>query len=193
MKIPLGQSFFVACVALVAATVAIAGEPTGFRADLLGQIEYVQKQIMSLEDATPQDKFTWRPADGVRSIGEVYNHIAFGNYGLMSIAGYEAPADAGWSMEPEKWDKATIDKKEIAERLAKSFQHVKSTVTKISDSDLEKDVDFFGNKMTLRSALMSELSHLHEHLGQSIAYARMNGIVPPWTAAEQARAKETSK
>ena len=63
----------------------------------------------------------------------------------------------------------------------------------MSDTDLEKEVDLFGTKMSLRSALMSSLSHLHEHMGQSIAYARMNGVVPPWTAEQQKQEKEATE
>ena len=175
---------------LMCSTVSFADHHTGFKADLLMQIDEVQKQIMSLEDAVPQQKYTWRPAEGVRSVSEVYAHIAFANYLLLNLAGYKPPADAGWSMDLKKWDTATTDKKEIAGKLAKSFDHLKSTVNTISDADLEKEVDFFGTKMSLRSTLMSALSHLHEHLGQSIAYARMNGVVPPWTAEQQKKEKE---
>jgi len=59
----------------------------------------------------------------------------------------------------------------------------------MSDASLEKPVDFFGNKMSTRSILMVLLSHMHEHLGQSIAYARTVGVVPPWTAARMAADK----
>lgn len=173
--------------------VARADHHKGFKADLLWQIEEVQKQIMSLEEAVPEEKYTWRPMEGVRSISEVYSHIAFGNYIILKLAGYEPPADAGWSMDLKKWDEATTDKKEIAGKLHKSFDHLKATVNKISDEDLEKDVDFFGNRISLRNALMSSLSHLHEHLGQSIAYARMNSVVPPWTAEQQRKEKEAKE
>lgn len=169
----------------------IADSPASFKSDLLGQIEYVQKQIMSLHEAVPQDKFGWRPADGVRSVGEVYNHIAFGNYGLFSFAGYAPPQGIEISMEKaEEWDKGVTDKKGIAERLAASFEHLKAQVKKMSDEELEKETMFFGNKLTVRSLLLTILSHLHEHLGQSVAYARMNGVVPPWTAEQEKQMKE---
>lgn len=162
-------------------------EKKGVIGDLLMQTEYVQKQIMSLQDAVPEEKYSWRPAEGVRSIGEVYNHIAFGNYGLLTFGGYTPPEDAGWSMDPAKWDAGVTDKKGIAARLSKSFEYLKATIAKVTDAELEKEVDFFGNKMTFRSCLLVTFGHLHEHLGQSIAYARSNGIVPPWTV-EQAKA-----
>jgi uncharacterized damage-inducible protein DinB len=158
---------------------------TGFQADLTGQINYVQKQIMDLEGAIPADKFDWRPGQGVRSIGEVYLHVAFGNYILLKLSGFEAPPEANFSMDMKKWDSQTMDKTKIAGIMKDSFDYLHSVIKKMSNSDLEKKVNIFGTEMTLRSAMMSTLSHLHEHLGQSIAYARMNNIVPPWTAAEQ--------
>ncbi len=166
-------------------------KPTGFRADLLGQMEYVQKQIMDLENAIPDKKMSWRPNKEVRSISEVYLHIAFANYLLPNIAGVTPPADAMWaSGDGEKWEKSTTNKKDIADKLHKSFDFVKDAIKNMPDADLEKHVSFFGQDMTVRSVMLGELSHLHEHLGQSIAYARMNGVVPPWTAAQQAAEKK---
>ena len=162
---------------------------SGFRADLTWQIDQVQKQITDLEGAIPADKFEWRPGEGVRSIGEVYLHIAFGNYIILKLAGYEPPAEANFVMDLKKWDSQATDKVKIASIMKKSFDHLHSVMGKITDADLEKKIDFFGSQVTLRNALMSSLSHLHEHLGQSIAYARMNNIVPPWTMAEE-KAKE---
>lgn len=169
----------------VAMTVA-QDKPTGFRADLLGQMEYVQKQIMDLENAIPDGKMSWRPNKEVRSISEVYMHMAFDNYLILKIAGIMPPEGMGSPAEATKWEKMTTNKKEIAEKLQKSFDFAKEGIKNLPDANLDKQVSFFGNDMSVRSVLMVELSHLHEHLGQSIAYARMNGVVPPWTAAQQA-------
>ena len=181
------------CVSLVAAVTAVhASDATGFRADLIGQIEYVQKQVLDLENAIPDGKFTWRPNAEVRSISEVYSHIAFGNYLMLKFAGVALPEGIS-VMGPEdetKWEKASTDKKVIAEQLVKSFDFAKSAIGKMSDASLENKVDFFGQKMTTRGVLMVLQSHIHEHLGQSIAYARMQGVVPPWTAAQMAAQKE---
>jgi uncharacterized damage-inducible protein DinB len=168
-----------------------ADSHAGFKADLLGQIEYVQKQIMSLQEAVPQEKYGWRPAEGIRSVGEVYNHIAFGNYGLLSFAGYAPPQGIEISIEKAaEWDKGVTDKKGIAARLTASFEHVKAAIKNISDEELEKEINFFGNTVTIRNHLLTVLSHLHEHLGQSIAYARMNGVAPPWTAEREKEMKK---
>ncbi len=176
---------------LAATTAGLAQDVHGFRADLIGQLAYVEKQILDLENATPDAKMTWRPNKEVRSISEVYSHTAFSNYMLAKFAG--APPPEGMVIatpaDAKKWETATTDKKAIREQVTKSFDFVKSAVKTMSDADLEKEVNFFGQKMTARSVLLALLSHAHEHLGQSIAYARMVGVVPPWSAAQQAGEK----
>jgi uncharacterized damage-inducible protein DinB len=176
-------------VSLSASRVARAAPPapaaaakSSFQIDFVALLDDAQKKIMSLEDAVPQAKFTWRPAPGVRSIAEAYLHIAFGNYGITKRAlGKEPPADAGWEMNIEKWDKKTTDKAEIKKILEKSFDHVREAVKALPDADLEKSVNLFGSQMTERAALIGLIAHVNEHLGQSIAYARANKVVPPWS------------
>lgn len=191
------QAFAVVSLLLCAATLSVAQDkPTGFRADLLGQIEYVQKQIADLENAIPDKKMTWRPAKGVRSVSEVYMHIAFANYLLAKFAGVMPPEGIAVASPSDAttWDKSTTNKKEIAEKMATSFNFLKDAIRKMSDADLEKPVTFFGQETNVRGMLLTAFAHHHEHLGQSIAYARMNGVVPPWTAAQQAaEAKEKNK
>lgn len=184
------------CMSLVAAGTAVrADDATGFRADLLGQVEYVQKQVLDLENAIPDAKFTWRPNKEVRSISEVYSHIAFSNYMLLKTAGVALPEGIMITSfdEEKKWETTSTDKKVIHEQLVKSFDFVKNSIRTMSDASLENKVDFFGQKMTVRGLLMIANSHIHEHLGQSIAYARMQGVVPPWTAAQQAAEQAAQK
>ncbi len=128
--------------------------------------------------------------EGVRSVSEVYLHIADANYLFANAAGLKAPVDNKTLMDEKSRDMRTTDKAKIAEELNASFDWTKSAVSKLTNADLEKKVDFFGMKMTLRNLLFSMLSHMHEHLGQSIAYARSNGVVPPWTAKEQEEMKK---
>ena len=158
--------------------------------DALAQVEgeraEIQEQVLQLEEAVPQNKFNWRPGPGVRSIAEAYLHIAFGNYGLTKAAtGKEPPADAGWEMNPAKWDKKTTDKAEIKKILEQSFAHVHEVVGSLPDADLDKMVSFFGHEMTVRSVLIILVGHVNEHLGQEVAYARTNKIVPPWSKDEK--------
>ena len=154
--------------------------------DLLGVYSFNEKEVLQLLDAIPQNKFTWRPGPGVRSIAEAFLHIAFGNYGLTKAAtGKEPPADAGWEMNPAKWDKKTTDKAEIKKILEKSFAYAHEVISSVPDADLDKMVKFFGHDMSVRSVLIILVGHLNEHLGQEVAYARMNKIVPPWSEGEK--------
>ena len=160
----------------------------GFVQDYLGQLDFVQKRLGSLEQAMAP-KARWRPAEKVRSVSEVFLHVAFGNYIITKMMGYEPPAEAKFSMDIEKWDHQTTDMAKIAEILNASFEHVRSVAKKMSAADLDTKMKLFGMEMTKRNGLISTLDHMHEHLGQSIAYARMNGIVPPWTLEEEAAQK----
>jgi uncharacterized damage-inducible protein DinB len=176
---------------IVSGTLMRAQEAKGFRSDMIGQIAYAQKEILDLENAIPDNKMTWRPNKDVRSISEVYSHIAFGNYLFAKFAGVTLPegVDASSPDSETKWEKSLTDKKVIHDQLVKSFDFVKNAINNMSDASLENMVDFFGQKMTVRSVLLALHGHIHEHFGQSIAYARMVGVVPPWTAEQMAAEK----
>lgn len=158
-------------------TPAMPAAPTsGFRAEFLRQLDDVEKKLVDLAQATPEEKYTWRPAEGVRSISEVYMHIASANFHLSGLLGVQPPAGAGREMEK------ISDKAKVLEMLKQSFGHVRQAASNTSDADLDKAVKLFGRQSTYREVLLVIAMHGHEHLGQAIAYARMNGIAPPWSA-----------
>jgi uncharacterized damage-inducible protein DinB len=177
-----------AWVLLAAATVGRAHEVKGIRAELIALTGYAQEKTLALQNAIPEEKMTWRPSSQVRSISEVYSHIAYGNYLIARIAGMTLPDGLNLPLpeERDKWERATTDKKSVRDQLVRSFDFVKMGIASMPDSSLEKMVDFFGPQVSARTVLLILLTHVHEHLGQSIAYARTAGVVPPWTAAEEA-------
>jgi uncharacterized damage-inducible protein DinB len=191
MKNVIGTTAILGLVIGFVGTAAHAAPPAApakgaFQRDLLGVYSDAEKKAIDLEQAVPQNKFDWRPAPGVRSIAEAYLHIAFGNYAMIKfITGKEPPAEAGFEMNPAKWDKKSKDKAEIKKILEASFAHVHAAVAAIPDADLDKTVNFFGHDMTVRSVLIILDGHLNEHLGQSVAYARANKITPPWSKDEK--------
>ena len=146
-----------------------------FHREFLANLKDVEGKLEQLAEAVPTEKYSWRPAEGVRSISEVYTHIAGSNYFLVTFLGKPAPVDM-----PKDIEKITEKAKVLAE-LSRSFDHVRAAATTASDADLEKAVNMFGTNTTQRAVLVTILNHLHEHLGQSIAYARMNGVAPPWS------------
>lgn len=147
----------------------------GFRGEFLASLTEVESKLNELAQQTPADRYGWRPAPDVRSIAEVYTHIAGSNYFLATFAGVKTPATM-----PADIEKIT-DKKQVLTELQKSFDHVRNAVRQSSDADLEKSVKLFGTATSRRGVYMTIMNHLHEHLGQSIAYARMNGVIPPWS------------
>ncbi|HVT61278.1 MAG TPA: DinB family protein [Thermoanaerobaculia bacterium] len=161
---------------------APAAKPvTGVRGDVLGALDDAEKKLTALAQATPAEKLSWRPATGVRSTGEVFMHVANGNYLLPTFWGAKPPA----GVDRRGLEKEGADKDKVLAALKASFAHLRSAIAELPDQNLERQVDFFGNKVTVRQVVLQSAVHAHEHLGQSIAYARMNGIVPPWSAAEQ--------
>lgn len=171
-----------------AADAAPAPAPAGIRAEVLAGIKDAEDKLNQLAEATPEAKYSYRPSKESRTTGQVFMHVAAGNYFLASFAGAKPPE----GMNLEKFEDSLTKKADIQKALKDSFAHVEKALVSASDADLEKPVEFFGRKTTVRGAYLLVLSHAHEHLGQSIAYARGNGLVPPWTAAQEAAAKEAA-
>ncbi len=172
----------------VAQTAAAPSAPTtGPRAEFLTEMKVSRDRFVSLAEAIPAEKYIWRPGEGVRSISEVFLHVAAANYNLPKLIG--TPAPEGFKIQG--YDKSTTEKAKVVAALKDSFDHVREAVNKMPDADLEKQLDWFGGKNTERGILFFMMRHMSEHLGQSISYARMNGITPPWT--EEAQREQQKK
>src|SRR5215831_5619265 len=164
-----------------------ADAATGFRGEYIAEVDSVGKKLLDLANAMPADKYSWRPASGVRSVGEVYVHVAGGNYLIPSFMGVKPPEGISRDME-----KTITEKAKVTDVLRKSIENVKTMAAGMSDADLDKKVKAFGGReMTERQLMIRILNHMHEHLGQSIAYARSNGVTPPWSEAGEAPAKKS--
>ena len=154
---------------------------SGFRAEVLAEVRVQEDKFARLSEAIPADKYTWRPGTDVRSISEVFLHVAAANYNLPKLIGTPPPA----GIDIAKLEKSTTDKPKVIGILRDSFAHEREAIMKMPDADLEKSLDWFGGKNTERGILLFMTRHTAEHLGQSIAYARSVGIVPPWTDDQQ--------
>jgi uncharacterized damage-inducible protein DinB len=136
----------------------------------------------------PESKFEWRPADGVRSVSELYLHVPFANYICVTVSGGTVPDDVGFVMDFSKindWDTQTTEKAEVIEEMNESFDILKKRVGELTEEDLNREVEVFGMTMSVRNFVVSMIAHCHEHLGQGIAYARMNGVTPPWSEKQE--------
>ena len=158
---------------------------SGFRAEYLRQLDEIQKKLVDLAGAFPREKFVWRPGEGVRSVSEVLVHVAESNFFLPTLTGVKAPEGLKGDME-----RTVTEKGKVIAMLRQSFEHVRKAITDLPDARLEEVVKMYGQQTTVRDVYFTAATHIHEHLGQLIAYARMNGIVPPWTAEQQAKGKK---
>ena len=162
-----------------------AGKAFDFRSEAIVELKAAQDELVSLAQAMPQEKYTWRPEEGVRSVSEVHLHVAAGNFGLTAVAG--APPYPGFKFQG--FEKSTTDKAKIIELLNQSFDYAEKSIANMSEADMSTPRNFQGFN-TVGAVIFHLVAHCHEHLGQSIAYARMNGVVPPWTAAAQAKIQQ---
>jgi uncharacterized damage-inducible protein DinB len=159
------------------------------KGEALVDIDQLHKKFVDLATAMPPDKINWRPAEGVRSIGEVYLHISQANYGFMGLLGATGPID----FKTKDFEKSTTDKAKIIEYLNSSFDFAKAQITKMANADFAKAQKELGPDANEGDVIYLLLTHAHEHLGQSIAYAREVGVTPAWTIEAQAKAKEKEK
>ena len=174
----------------VAAVLAVVGgpaeratgqEPTGFRADLISDLTGVEQKYVALAEVLSPDQYSWRPMEGVRTAGEVFMHIAGANILFPTFIGIEASDDLLEVLRSGGESPEVPAKAEVIEALHAAFEHARSAVRAVSDEDLDRTTTMFGQPSTYRRVLLLMTTHCHEHLGQQIAYARANGVVPPWS------------
>jgi uncharacterized damage-inducible protein DinB len=149
--------------------------PEGIWQGYDGEWRHVSQQLMALAEATPAEKFAWRPAAGVRSTSEVYMHIALANFYLLSVTGPKMPAGL-----KEDSEKTVTSKAEVIDWLKRSLAAVKEAHLAVKPSDLERKVHIADRDATVDGMYLRIIVHANEHMGQLIAYARMTGVVPPW-------------
>jgi uncharacterized damage-inducible protein DinB len=147
-------------------------------------LEAVNKKFVSLAEAIPADKFTWRPSSDARSFAELFLHVAGERYGFLGLVGATAPPE----YDPKTFAKSTTDKAKIIEELNKSWQFTQGIIQGMANSDFAKPLPKLGPDANEGDVIYLLVVDAHEHLGQAIAYSRANGIVPPWTAAAAAAA-----
>jgi uncharacterized damage-inducible protein DinB len=172
---------------LVPAWAAAQDMPAGVRGEMIASMKDAGGKIQELSTAIPDAKFTWKPSKDVRSTGQVLLHVVQGNYLIPSFFGVQPTMSKDELM---KLDTQTMEPAKIRQMLKESYDFAEKAVADTPDSELETQVEFWGMKMSKRGAMLLLTSHSHEHLGQSIAYARANNITPPWTARELAERKK---
>lgn len=156
---------------------AAAPPEIGVKAEFFRQFEDAATKLTRLAEAIPAENYGWRPMDGVRSVSEVFMHVASGCYGFARGLGTPVPE----GVNPRQLREVT-EKAQVTEELKKALAHLRGAAEKLNEADMTKEVQFRRRQAATREVLMAIAVHLHEHLGQSIAYARSNKVVPPWSA-----------
>ena len=173
-------SVFLASILLLLTKPVSAENPTSqpvFVQEYLGQTDFIEGRLSQLLGAMSQDQMSWSPAEGIRNCGQIYLHVVEANHMLAGFMSSKEMKGERGAME-----KSITDKDEIMKAMKESFDAVRSAAGKLTEDDLNKMVQTpFGMEMSMRNFMISLLSHSHEHLGQGIAYARMNGVTPPWS------------
>ena len=173
------KAFFVLLFLFAARPASAQDKLDGLWRGYDGEWRHVSSQLLALAEATPEEKFSWRPASGVRSTSEVYMHIALANFYLLSVTGPKMPADAKEGME-----KAVTSKAEVISWLKRSLDAVKQAHLAVTPKDLQRKVHIEDRDATVDGMYLRIIVHANEHMGQLIAYARMSGVVPPWSKKE---------
>ncbi len=155
-------------------------------AQYVADVETMESKFLDLADAMSSEQYSWRPMDSVRTVSEVFMLIAAENYMVPSYWNAEPPE--GMTVEPSLWGtlRQVTDKDEVIEHLKKSYTYYKQALAHVTTDQLHETIDFFGQEKTVNDAIFLIVGDAHEHLGQAIAYARMNEVVPPWTERAQA-------
>lgn len=157
----------------------------GVMGDLIRDVTEVETKIVGLAKALPAAAYGWRPGSGVRTTGEVLMHVAADNYFMPAVMGIAAPAETGIDGKEYKtataFEKRPMTREQIVAELEKSFTFLKKAMTDVPEAKVEAPLEVFGQKTTARGVWIGTATHLHEHLGQLIAYARSNAVTPPWS------------
>jgi uncharacterized damage-inducible protein DinB len=177
-------SAFAAAAILTLATPVAAQTPEGVMGELLADLSMVEKKVIGLASAMPASAHEWRPGKGVRSTSETLMHIAADNYFFPAVMGVATPAETGITKEyptAAAFEKKVLGRDALIAELQKSFNFLRTTMSAVPAAKMDEPVTMFGQKTTTRGVWISAVSHLHEHLGQLIAYARSNNVTPPWS------------
>src|SRR5579859_6472818 len=191
MKTPTLSLICLACilgagaVAMQAQTPAPSTDSTApsydMKAQALLDLQAVNKKCVDLAQALPSDKITWRPSPDTRSFAEVFLHVAGERYGFLTLLGATPPA----GFKAGQFDKSTIERERIVEALNQSWDFTSKTINGMSNADFAKLLPKLGPQANEGDVVYLLVADAHEHLGQLVAYARQNGIVPPWTVERE--------
>ncbi|MFT5144749.1 MAG: putative damage-inducible protein DinB [Rhodothermales bacterium] len=164
-------------VLLVLSGATAASAQTDVRDEMLRHFDASMQKVVSLSEAMPSDLYDWAPAEGLMTVAEVYAHIA--RYNFMYLEdNLDVPVPEGVDLETME---SLSDKETIGDLLVLSVAHVREQVGALSADTLSEFTSLYGRDVPKWAVLTQLVAHMNEHVGQSVAYARFNGVVPPWS------------
>ncbi|WP_350285180.1 DinB family protein [uncultured Croceitalea sp.] len=167
---------FTVLMAMLVMAFTLQAQDDVAQATIKGVLAGNQGQVIQLAEAFSEEQYDWRPAEGISSVGEALLHVAGANYYLAMKMGFPPPED----VDMMSIGKIT-GKDNIIAALKKSNEFVLDKIMMVKNDDLATEVDFGFAKMNKMGGLLAMMEHNGEHKGQLIAYARSNGVVPPWS------------
>lgn len=166
---------------LIFAASVFGQDAAKLKAEFLSNFDDTSKKIVALADAVPAGKYSYKPQDDVRSVGQVYVHLLMASYFIPNALGAKMPDDVKLEKDMEK---TMTDKEQIVPMLRKALEHARTAISAAMDKPGQA-TKLFGRDSTYSGTSLLVITHMHEHLGQSIAYARAVGVTPPWSAGRQ--------
>jgi len=158
------------------------------KAQALVDLQDLHKKMVALATAIPAEKYTWRPEAGTRSISELFLHVSAANHNIVAMMASITPDSA---FRADGFETSTTDKAKIIQQLDQSFAYAETAVRAMTNADFARPEKKLGPEANSGDVIYILVTHNHEHFGQSIAYARMNGVAPPWTLEAQKKAAAT--
>lgn len=163
-------------VALIAAAPLSAAHHS-VKDDVVKAVDGMEKKLVALAEAMPDDAYDWSPMEGVRTTSRVFMHVAAANFFISGALGAEMPSD----VDVRGLEENVTSKKDVVAMLTKSIAHARGAIEAVPEDQLSAEIKMFGQDSTKRGAMLVIMEHMSEHLGQAIAYARSNKVVPPWS------------
>ncbi len=163
----------------------LAAQAPGLTADLLNDITQAEQKFIALANVFTKEQADWRPGEGVRSVQEVLLHVAADNYFIPAAMGVPAPASTKITASDyaamTAFEKQKLNREGTVAAVQESFNHLRNAFNGISEARMNETIKVFGQDFTVRQFMILTATHMHEHLGQLIAYARINDVKPPWS------------
>jgi hypothetical protein len=181
VRVPYVFSLFVVLGAALATAAPLTAQARSVNEVQIADLRTMKDKFVGLAEEFAEDQYDWRPMEGVRSVREVLILLTSEGLGFPTQWGSPPPAGVNPDREAEAARLQGLSKAELIAELGRGFDHIVGAVSGMDDATRAQEIRFFGQQVSTSGAILMATGDMHEHLGQLIAYARMNRIVPPWS------------